>query len=557
MAAPPPATARAALAGGQFAGGDAESQLLLPRGAGEQRREAPSSCRECSAAKPPRRWSGAALAAAGLLVVLAVGGATLRARRGLEVSTASHIVGLEESAESRLTPLATTIQATFRPVATKQRGSFSAECHMQEEERCPVSRMARGNITAVYPGFPTRCLLEQSLPFIFQVIPGDVDKLVVQFDLGGSCWDEATTNLALCLTNVAEVAQQGIFSLNNSANPFANHTFLIVGYCSGDAHAGTVDRDWVVPAAGNVSQRGYWNAKAAVDWARDNFGDRRLKSLIVSGSSAGSLGAQLWARTILGSFKYQAAAVIADSFVGVFPPGVQGPVERDAGLCLTPLLSEAMQVSCQAGMLDVQTVFEDTMRNFPEVTFASIDSKVDIVQMAYYEVIHMTLLKRMDYTLTPETFSAALAALYRRYNEQPNWVSFMVNGKNHMFLPKDILYRTRPGSTSMRTSGLFGAGLSLAGLKLTGRDTPLVEWLGTLPVRPGGSARSECRGVLPHVASAPRLGGLGTLATLMSSALSPLAQEGAELTGVGHCDPGQDDKTFFRPAKHPKHRKHG
>jgi len=451
----------------------------------------------------------------------------------------------------RFEPLVAQVEQTFKPIASRARGSYSAECNITANETCPFEDMPRGNITAVFPGEGTRCIFGTSPPYLFQVIPGDKDKLVVHFDMGGACWDEATANAGLCLSGVAEVPREGMFRTNDPANPYANYTIVVVGYCSGDAFVGNVRRDWVVPEAGDVVQSGYANTKSVVKWVHANLGKRRLKSLILTGSSAGALGVQIWARPLLRRLKYESAAVIADSFAGVFPAGVQGRQQLGVGLCNTALLTEIMQEACEAGTLEVQWVYESTMREFPEVAFASIDSKIDSVQMVFYEIAYLTLLGSADYTMSPEIFAAKLAIIYRRYNLQPNWISYMANSGNHMFLPKDILYHTRPGSTELKTSGLFNYGLELAAsVELTGRDTPLTSWLADLPVRSGASASSVCRGVMPHPQGPPpaKLGGLGLWGSMLSAGVGTLAQEGAEMSGLAHCDLGQADKIFERPT---------
>lgn len=44
------------------------------------------------------------------------------------------------------------------------------------------------------------------------------------------------------------------------------------------------------------------------------------------GCSAGSIGAQIWSDNSLNMIKWQKAAVIPDSYAGVFPDGSQGPL---------------------------------------------------------------------------------------------------------------------------------------------------------------------------------------------------------------------------------------
>merc|ERR1712151_50286 len=104
-----------------------------------------------------------------------------------------------------------------------------------------------------------------------------------------------------------------------------------------------------------------------------------------TGSSAGSLGTQVWAATLLREFRYRNAAVLADSYAGIFPIGTQGPLLKSFGMCDLGLLSAVLKRSCDMETLDVQTIFEAAMHDNPQVAFASIDSKSDAIQIAFYE----------------------------------------------------------------------------------------------------------------------------------------------------------------------------
>ena len=61
--------------------------------------------------------------------------------------------------------------------------------------------------------------------------------------------------------------------------------------------------------------------------------DAKLSTLAISGCSAGSLGTQAWAAELLSELSYDEAAVVVDSYAGVFPNGTQGPLIVDYGMC--------------------------------------------------------------------------------------------------------------------------------------------------------------------------------------------------------------------------------
>ena len=103
---------------------------------------------------------------------------------------------------------------------------------------------------------------------------------------------------------------------DSSLNPdFSNYTLVEILYCSGDVHGGNASRSY------GAVQTGAENTAAVLNWIkRQNLS---LDDLIITGCSAGSVGAQIWAEYILSNFHAKSSAVIPDSFVGVFPPGSQ------------------------------------------------------------------------------------------------------------------------------------------------------------------------------------------------------------------------------------------
>jgi hypothetical protein len=55
----------------------------------------------------------------------------------------------------------------------------------------------------ILPGGSTRCIYSTSTPYAFQVIPGAIDKVVVYYQGGGACWDEISSKLGFCSSNVS------------------------------------------------------------------------------------------------------------------------------------------------------------------------------------------------------------------------------------------------------------------------------------------------------------------------------------------------------------------
>jgi hypothetical protein len=78
---------------------------------------------------------------------------------------------------------------------------------------------------------------------------------------------------------------------------------------------------------------GFANAESALDWTvqQQQLGNlaSSLSSVVVMGCSAGSIGAQLWGNQVVTRLQWDQAAVVPDSYAGVFPEGSQGPLIYD------------------------------------------------------------------------------------------------------------------------------------------------------------------------------------------------------------------------------------
>merc|ERR1712048_472395 len=141
------------------------------------------------------------------------------------------------------------------------------------------------------PGGDTICLDNNDYGFVVRPGP-DKDKLLLNFEGGGGCFDESSFQNGLCVTSLERAIsgiEYGVFDRTNSSNPFQNYTFVHVPYCSGDNHLGNVSRDWGGAAR---RQAGYDNALSAVRWTLANI--CKLDALVLMGQSAGSVGVQLW-----------------------------------------------------------------------------------------------------------------------------------------------------------------------------------------------------------------------------------------------------------------------
>ena len=155
-----------------------------------------------------------------------------------------------------------------------------------------------------------------------------------------------STAAGLCTTTISPNAPTGVFDRENSENPFQDYTIVHALYCSGDVWAGQHTADYTHRDT-PVTQYGYNNGKSTMNWLATQVNSGAIgltatattatnvfSDFVVMGCSAGSIGAQFWADKLLTNFPSASAAVVPDSYAGVFPPGTMGPLMKTFGKCV-------------------------------------------------------------------------------------------------------------------------------------------------------------------------------------------------------------------------------
>lgn len=334
--------------------------------------------------------------------------------------------------------------------------SLTHTCKMGPDNKCPMSSLVRDDPTLVFPGGPTRCIYGE--PFAFQVWPGDRDKLVIFFEGGGACWDQVTTQVtSACKADCPPHELNGWFNTCSPGNPFSKHTIVFVRACSGDLHAGNVTRPWPnkLNNGKGIVQTGYYNTRAAVDWAKANM-DPKLSTLMLGGESAGAIATQVWASTLLKELKYDQAYVLADSYVGVFPKKFQGLIFQELGVCDTGLIQGHLMEKCEDGSIEIADAFDAAMKEFPHVRFASLNSKHDAGQITFHNVATTTQMLKMMVAYCGSTdtsecdtadappellepapplegpeFHRRMDETVTRLNSNPNYVAYIMSNAMH------------------------------------------------------------------------------------------------------------------------------
>lgn len=312
--------------------------------------------------------------------------------------------------------------------------------------------------------------------------------MLLFFQGGGACWDEASTTASLCTTDSSPQSLVGLFDRTNTKNKFRSYTIVHVSYCSGDLFGGNVTRSYNDKKGQPVVQVGLFNAQSAVDWIKQQMKNgglaSQLSEFVVSGCSAGSIGAQLWGNEATKQINWKHAAVIPDSYAGVFPDGSVGPLIYNFGFCSSGFLSAELYQRCINQQLELYDIEMEYIAENPSVPFNFIQSKTDIVQQSFYTAVAASTGTKPT-VLTPEQFYTRVNTIFGLYNKgdstrqaNPNFVTYLVDGDQHCFTPSSVYYEAD-------TKGPHDQGESTS-------TEMMYEWVNQYPLEEGSVTNTRC-----------------------------------------------------------------
>ncbi|RLB60247.1 MAG: pectinesterase, partial [Deltaproteobacteria bacterium] len=158
--------------------------------------------------------------------------------------------------------------------------------------------------------------------FSFFVQPGTVNRVVIEFEGGGACWDASTCAVGsdsfddIVDADTLTGTLDGIHDHENADNPFKDWTHIFIPYCTGDLHLGNKATDH---GDVTIEHRGAVNGGVAMDWVYENIPDP--ERVVVTGCSAGGYGAIGWAPYIMQHYDGVPVVQIADCANGVAVAG--------------------------------------------------------------------------------------------------------------------------------------------------------------------------------------------------------------------------------------------
>lgn len=277
--------------------------------------------------------------------------------------------------------------------------------------------------------------------FRFYFKQGKSKNLLVYFNGGGACWDDATCIASLAPStlpgarpsynpsiNEANSPEDagGIFDDNNERNPFKDWSKVFIPYCSGDIHIGTGEKlysdvDGSVTgfpgAPVLVKHHGFDNFLAVREWLKQNLvskkhhsskkRNKKIEKLLVTGSSAGGYGATLNFPYLQSTFPEAEAFMLADGSQAVVTDGfIEDAFSFDNAWNIEDALAPIFLGTLGAYNFDQfnAQVYDIITTAYPNSRFAQYTTANDLVQVQFLKI--MDQLDQVNYE--PDTWLLSL-----------------------------------------------------------------------------------------------------------------------------------------------------
>ncbi len=295
------------------------------------------------------------------------------------------------------------------------------------------------------PGGASIC--SRGAEYAYWVRPGKVNRLIIDFIGGGACWNQLTCSVAGQLfspdvnevrTAVAQGQPHGIYDHDNPKNPFADWHHVVVPYCTGDIHWGDAVKDYGGGVV--INHKGAVNAKAVLYWVYANYGGP--EQVLVTGCSAGSYGAAMWAGHVAKHYAKSRVIQFGDSGAGIITPNFfQESFPNWNAKPVFPTWIAGLDPS-QVDVLKLTLVdlYVGLANFYPKHQFSQYNSAFDKTQTFYFQAMGGA---KEDWS--PQML-ASLAAIEQK---APAFAAFVPSGEQHCILLYDNFYTVNAGSVKL------------------------------------------------------------------------------------------------------------
>jgi hypothetical protein len=299
-------------------------------------------------------------------------------------------------------------------------------------------------INVIKPGGKTIC--SRGTEYVYYVRPAASDKVIIEFEGGGACWDERTCGFASSLFKEKIDTEKHLTELagnwydhTHPSHPMKDWTHVFIPYCTGDVHWGDNVKtymptgDMAMPIT--INHKGAVNTRAVLDWVQAQF--PAPSKVFVTGCSAGGYGSIMWAPHVqkqypgarVYHFSDSAAGVItADFFQRSFP---SWNVEPNFPTFVAPF----------ASVTSLTAMYKAIATHFPQNTYSQFNTLLDSNQTFYFQAMGGT---------DNLAWSAQMKASIKEIQTAaPRFRAFLAAGEQHCILPKPNFYEAEAGGTKL------------------------------------------------------------------------------------------------------------
>lgn len=302
----------------------------------------------------------------------------------------------------------------------------------------------------VAPGGATVCA--DGSPFRFFVHPGDPGRLLVEFEGGGACWDDATCAVDIYSRRVTKDPADallggllvGIYDRANPENPFREWTHVYIPYCTGDLHWGNNDKTYTRSTGPyTIPHRGAINATSALSWAYENV--PAPKQVFVTGCSAGGYGSILWSAHVMAHYSGASVVQFSDSGAGVVPPGffTIPLVNWNLGTAWPSFIPSLALDRLDTSQVTLGTLYNGVAGHYPLSAFSQFNRLGDSTQLFFY------ILTRGTFAPQEEWAAQMQASVASIQSENPNFFGYTAPGTDHCVINNPALYTTEVGGVRL------------------------------------------------------------------------------------------------------------
>ncbi|MCA9836394.1 MAG: hypothetical protein KC422_05745 [Trueperaceae bacterium] len=297
---------------------------------------------------------------------------------------------------------------------------------------------------------------------------GTVNKLVIDFQGGGACFNDAT-----CLASYQAVGEEnalyadtiatttadlnaGLYNHSNSANPVKDWYHVHIPYCTGDLHMGNNTKEYVNPqnqVTYTIEHKGAVNAKSVLDWTFDTF--TNPDEVFITGCSAGAYGATFWTETIKANYPDTQVYQLGDCGVGASTDGFGALVQANWNVN-KPLNAEF-----------VNTTYINTANKYKtNLSMAQYHTLFDNTQVKFYALITGQLDPDNAQQVAVQWSGIMQDSIAKIESQTSNFSSYLAQGSQHCIIPSNELYnKTENGIKLVDWLTDYLSGKSVADIK--------------------------------------------------------------------------------------------